>query len=107
MAAKLQNKPLKLTQIIYRVDTIVYNASAGLSDRYPRRRTQDKELVSFGRTLRRLCEDGCVQNDGRFGPHYTLTNKGARKVDEIKEEIKKRRKELDQLEFFVKNTSAR
>ena|SRR5664279_2201736 len=103
MTAKSQNVRLKLTQIIYRVDTILYNSHQEPSSRYPRRRTLDKEYVSFTRTLRRLCEDGYVENDGRFGPTYMLTEKGLEKVKEIKDEIRMLRKELDELEFFVDN----
>ena len=99
MAAKSTNTRLKLTQIIFRVDTIIYNAHSEHSDRYPHRRAPDKEYVSFTRTLKRLCEEGYVQKEGRY---YILTNEGVGKVAAIKEEIRKLREELNELELFAR-----
>jgi len=100
MAARPKGLKFRISDIIRQVTRRLYN-SRGVDSaiQYPGRKTPDKKLVSFTRTLKRLREEGYVESDW---PYWFITDKGYEKGLEIKRQIKKLREEVEEFELLTK-----
>jgi hypothetical protein len=90
----------KITDVIRQVESRIYRSQCADSINHcPRKKTPNKKLVSFTRTLKRLEEEKFVENEP--WPYWFITNKGVEKARLIKREIEALRDEAREFEFFI------
>lgn len=100
MAARPKGLKFRITDIIRQINRRLYNSQrVDSAIQYPRRKTPNKKLVSFTRTLKRLREEGYVKSDW---PYWFITDKGYEKGLEIKRQIEEIREEVEEFELFTK-----
>jgi len=100
MAARPKGLKFRITDIIRQVNRRLYNSrGADSATQYPERKTPNKKLVSFTRTLKRLREEGYAESKW---PYWFITDKGYEKGLKIKGQIKELREEVEEFELFTK-----